>query len=264
MRHTYQYLAIEHDGRVTTDKEQIDSATWLDYLRTHQDRYGNLHEYIAASLANLPAETPLVAADMAGQIDEIFRTQEPTAVFQFAMYCWDAFNAGRLSAGAWGAVLGTAWGCGERAMLDHVPLSSALIVRMFEAADKAMLFRVGTGREDWDDYLAALPERIPVYRGVTTATKYGETGLCWTTQPEKAKQFSGQNVRNLTDIPGVLHAIVPKTAVLAVFGQGDELVLDPTAPKEALQSSYLSGPGLSKFRQNWKKWKAEAKKRQEA
>lgn len=263
MRYTYQYLAIEHDGRVTTDKEQIDSATWLDYLRANRDRYGNLHEYIAAALASLPADNPLVAADIAGQIDEIFHAQEPTAVFQFAMYCWDAFNAGRLSAAAWGAVLGTAWRCGERAMLDHVPLSGALIVRMFKAADQATLFRVGTGRADWDDYLAALPERIPVYRGVTTATKHSETGLCWTTQAEKAKQFSGQNVRNLTDIPGVLHALVPRTALLAAFGQGDELVLDPAVPKEAVHSSYLSGPGLSKFRQNWKKWKAEVKKRQD-
>lgn len=264
MRYTYQYLVLEADGRVTTDKEQIDSSNWMDYLRANQDRYGNLHEYIEASLASLPADSPLVAADIAGQIDEIFRTQEPTAVFQFAMYCWDAFNAGRLSASAWAAVLGTAWTCGERAMLDHIPLSSATVVRMFEAADKATLFRVGTGREDWNDYLASLPEQIPVFRGITTGLKYRETGLCWTLNPEKAKQYSGQNVRNLNDIPGVVHALVPRTAILAVFGKGDELILDPAASREQQQSTYLSGPGLTKFRQNWKKWKAEEKKRQKA
>lgn len=264
MRYTYQYLVLEADGRVTTDKEQIDSSNWLDYLRANQERYGNLHEYIEASLASLPADTPLVAADITAQIDETFRTHQPTAVFQFAMYCWDAFNDGRLSASAWGAILGTAWNCGERAMLDHVPLSSALVVRLFEAADKDTLFRAGTGREDWSDFLASLPEQIPVYRGITTALKHRETGLCWTTNPGKAKQYSGQNVRNLNDIPGILSALVPRSAILAAFGQGDELLLDPGAPREQLQNNYLSGAGLNKFRQNWKKWKAAEKKRQPA
>lgn len=259
MRYTYQYLVIEHDGRVTTDKEQIDAATWLDYLQAHTDRYGNLHEFVTASLAALPNENPLVAGAIANQIDEIFCTQEPTAVFQFAMHCWEAVQAGTFSAESWGAVLATAWECGERAMLDHIPLSTSLVVRMFAAADAESLYRVSASKEDWAAHLAGLPDEIPLFRGITAAMKHHENGLCWTTDPNKAKQFAAQNTRKLDDIPGVLHARVPKSAILAVFGQGDELVINPAIAKINLQSSYLSGSALSKFRQNWKKWKAADK-----
>lgn len=263
MRYTYQYLVLEANGRVTTDKEQIDASAWLDYLAAHTDRYGNLGEFVTAALAALPTQDPLVASAITADIDELFCTQQPTAVFQFAMYCWEEFRAGRLSAQAWSAVLGTAWDCGERAMLDHIPLNSAQVVQMFEAADKDTLFRVTARRDDWASFFAGLPDLIPVYRGITTALKYRENGLCWTTLSEKAKQLSGQNVKTADDIPGVVAALVPKTAVLAFFGQGDELVINPAIAKEHQETHYLSGTGLSKFRQNWKKWQAAEKKRRE-
>jgi len=54
-----------------------------------------------------------------------------------------------------------------------------------------------------------------------------------------------------------------QSAVLAFFGQGDELVINPAIAKEHQETHYLSGTGLSKFRQNWKKWQAAEKKRRE-
>ena len=48
MRYTYQYLVLEANGRVTTDKEQIDASAWLDYLAAHTDLYGNLGEFVTA------------------------------------------------------------------------------------------------------------------------------------------------------------------------------------------------------------------------
>lgn len=263
MRYTYQYRVLEHDRRVTTDKEPIDASTWLDYLAANAERYGNLGEFVTAALAALPTQDPLVGSAITADIDEMFCTQQPTAVFQFAMYCWEECRAGRLSAQAWSAILGTAWGCGERAMLDHIPLSSAQIVQMFEAADKETLFRVTARRDDWASFFAGLPDLIPLYRGITTAMKYRENGLCWTTLSDKAKQLSGQNVRTANDIPGVVAALVPKTAVLAFFGQGDEMVINPAIAREHEETHYLSGTGLSKFRQNWKKWQAAEKKRRE-
>ena len=103
MRYTYQYLVLEANGRVTTDKEQIDASAWLDYLAAHTDRYGNLGEFVTAALAALPTQDPLVASAITADIDEMFCTQQPTAVFQFAMYCWEELQAGRLSAQAWSA-----------------------------------------------------------------------------------------------------------------------------------------------------------------
>ena len=51
--------------------------------------------------------------------------------------------------------------------------------------------------------------------------------------------------------------------MLAFFGQGDELLINPAIAKEHQETHYLSGTGLSKFRQNWKKWQAAEKKRRE-
>ena len=142
-----------------------------------------------------------------------------------------------------------------KALYDNFPVAKAV----FEAADAESLYRVSASKEDWAAHLAGLPDEIPLFRGITAAMKHHENGLCWTTDPNKAKQFAAQNTRKLDDIPGVLHARVLKSAVLAVFGMGDELVINPAIAKINLQSSYLSGSALSKFRQNWKKWKAADK-----
>lgn len=262
---TYQYPALNRDGRLTLEREKIDAARWLDYLQANTERYGNLHEFVSAGLAAIPAGDPLIAASIATQIDETFRQNEPTVVFQFVMHCWHLFKQGMLPAGAWAAALATGWQSGERAMLDNVPLPEALVVEMFAAADPEALFRAGASRQDWAAYYAGLPEKIDVYRGVTTALKHQDKGLSWTTSAEQAKQFSGRNVRQAAEIPGVIHAQVPKSALLAVFDVADEVVLNPAIAKENLSTNYLSGSGLTKFRQNWKKWKAEeAKRLQEA
>lgn len=261
MLYTYHYTALDPDGRIVRESEKIDSAQWLDYLRANTERYGNLHDYIAAAFPALSQDNPLVAATIADDIDRIFHDKQPTAVFQYLMYCWDAYKAGAIPAAAWGAALGAAWQAGQRAMLDHVALSQSLVIRMFQAADKEALYRIATDREGWADHLATLPEHVDIYRGVTTAMKHAETGLSWTTDPEQAKQFSGRNVRQASEIPGVLHATVPKSAILAVFELGKEILIDPTVEKQNLTTNYLSGTGLNKFRQNWKKWQAEEEKR---
>lgn len=261
MIYTYHYSVLEHDGRLAPASEKIDAAGWLAYLQANTERYGNLHEFIAAAFPAVKEENPLIAAAIAGQLDESFRDSDPTVVCQYAMYCWEAFSAGEIPAGAWAAALAAAWQSGERAMLDHLPLSEALVLRMFAAADKEALFRVGASRKDWDAYFAALPEQLDIYRGITTAMKRQENGLSWTTAPEQAKQFSGRNVRSASEIPGVLHARVPKTALLAVFEPGAEVLIDPTVAKAGLTTNFLSGSGLAKFRQNWKKWQAEQAER---
>lgn len=257
MLYTYQFTTIEADGRLGKQTEKIDSSTWPDYLKAQSDRYGNLDEFIVASFPALSGENPLFAASLADQIDDIFSDKEPTAVFQYLMYCWDAFEGGRISAKAWGAALAFAWHCGERAMLDHVQIKEAQILRMFEAADKEALLRVGASRQDWESYFTALPEQLDIYRGISTASSHLENGLSWTTHPEEAKRFAGRSVFSASDIPGVIHAQVPKTALLAVFEGGDEVLIDPRVAKLNVTNNFLKGTSLNKFRQNWKKWKAD-------
>lgn len=265
MLYTYRYNVLERNGKVVKETEKIDAAGWLDYLKAHTDRYGNLHEFIESSFPDLNRENPLIAASVAGQIDDIFGDREPTAVFQFTLYCWEALLADRIPAGAWAAALATAWQCGERSMLDHVLLDQALVIRMFQAADREALFRVGASLKDWDTYFGTLPENVTIYRGISTGNREMENGLSWTLDPERAKYFAGHNVRVASEIPGVIHAVVPREAILAVFEPGQELVVNPDFPKQQVTTNFLNGPGLAKFRQNWKKWKAdEAKRIQEA
>lgn len=257
MTYTYRYSYLDSEGRLRTDSEKIGAENWLAYLQANDERYGNLGEYITASFPALKAENPLVAAAIAGQLDETFRDNEPTVVFQFLMYCWSAFKTGEIPAGAWAAALAGSWQCGQRALLDHVALAESLVIRMFRAADPEALFRVGASRKNWDEYYAALPERIDIYRGISSGSKFKENGLCWTTDPEEAKRFAARNVTTATQIPGVIHARVPKPALLAVFDIAQAVVIDPTVAKEDLSTNFLSGPGLNKFRQNWKKLRAE-------
>lgn len=262
MIYTYKCSVLERDGRIANETEKIDSTTWLDYLKANTGRYGNLHDFIESSFADLKQNSnPLIAAAIASQIDEIFQDKEPTVVFQYAMYCWDAFKAGEIPAGAWGAALAHAWQSGQRSMLDSVALSEALVVRMFAAADKEALFRVGASRKGWEEYIAALPETVDAFRGISTGTKHMENGLSWTLDVEEAKKFSGRNVQTERDIPGVLLARIPRQAILAVFEPGQEIVVDPAFPKQEIRTNFLSGTGLTKFRQNWKKWKAEEARR---
>lgn len=256
MIYTYKFSVIDPEGKVSQETEKVNTTGWLDYLKANPDRYGNLHEFLASSFPALNGEDPLVAASIAMQVDEQLGQHEPTIVIQYALYCWEAFKAGQIPSGAWGAALACGWVCSERALLDGVVLKQDQVLEMFEAADKEALFRIGCGKKGWDTYLAALPDEVSIYRGVSTGSKYLENGLSWTLSAEEAKQFAGKNVRTAKDIPGVIQASVPKSAILAAFGVGKEVVIDPRVTKQNVVNNFLSGPGLSKFRQNWKKWKA--------
>lgn len=265
MHFTYRYTYLDSTGRIKTDSEKIDADAWLDYLKANGERYGNLNDYISAAFATISAENPLVAAAIAGQIDETFHAAEPTAVFQYLMYCWVAFKAGKIPSTAWAAALGSAWLSGQRSLLDGVALAESLVIRMFREADKETLYQAATGRKGLDTYLAELPEEITAYRGISTASKFQQNGFSWTTDPEQAKKFSAKQVSTASQIPGVIRARIPKAAILAVFDEAREIVVDPTFEKAEINTSFLNGPGLTKFRQNWKKWQTEeAKKMREA
>lgn len=254
MIYTYRYRVLEANGKITTDSEKIDASQWLDYLAAHSARYGNLDEFVRASAPALKDENPLLAADIVRQIEDSFATNEPTAALQYALYCWQARKAGELSAKAWGAILGYAWHAGERTMLSGVALQESLVIRMFEAADRETLFQVGASRQGWDDYHAALPEMLDIYRGISARSRHKADGFSWTTSPDAAKRYSGTCIEHEQDIPGVLHARVPKTALLACFEPDDEVIIHPGVDKQDLSENYLSGSGLDKFRSNWKKW----------
>jgi len=257
MIYTYRYTFLENSGRLRTDSEKIDADQWLTYLQANAARYGNLHDYVVASLKAIQEDDPLIAAAVVAEIDDTYRDGEPTAAFQFLMYCWTAFKAGEISATAWAAALASAWQSGQRSLPDGVALAENLLLRMFRSADREALFQVGASRKDWDGYQAALPERVEIYRGISSGSKFQENGLSWTTSPEEAKKFAARQVSTATQIPGVIRALVPGSAILAVFDFAQEVVVDPTIPKENVSTNFLNGSGLTKFRQNWKKLQAE-------
>lgn len=261
MRYTYHYRVVAADGRISKASEQIAAADWLNDLQTARERYGNLGEFVAAAFPALNGDDPLVAAALVHQIDDLFHAQEPTAVAQFLLYCWSEFTAGRIGAAAWGAALGAAWPACERSLLDTVSLSEAQCLQMFAAAEPEALFRAGAGRKDWAAFLAAQPESLLLYRGVSTGSRYFANGLCWTFDPERAKLHAAHQVRQSSDIPGVIQARIAKSAVLAAFDDAAALVVDPRVSKQVLSTSYLSGSALHKFRQNWKKWQADERER---
>ncbi|MEY2631748.1 MAG: hypothetical protein RIR00_402 [Pseudomonadota bacterium] len=261
MIYTYRHCELTADGRISKHSEKIDASQWLAYLEANSERYGNLHEFVRAAWPALNQDNPLVAASIGQQIDESFHEHEPTAVFQFTMYCWQAFKNGEIPAGAWGAALAQAWQTRQGNLLGGVALSEALVIRMFEAADKEALFRVGASRKEWDNWYAGLPEQIEIFRGVSTGSAHQENGFSWTTDPNEAKQCAGRNVETAQQIPGVIRASVAKTAILAAFEPGQELIIHPGATKSELSSNFLSGSGLSKFRQNWKKWQQAEQQR---
>ena len=234
MIYTYRYTFLENSGRIRTDSEKIDADQWLTYLQANAARYGNLHDYVVASLKAIQEDDPLIAAAVVAEIDDTYRDGEPTAAFQFLMYCWTAFKAGEISAAAWAAALASAWQSGQRSLPDGVALAENLLLRMFRSADREALFQVGA-----------------------SGSKFQENGLSWTTSPEEAKKFAARQVSTATQIPGVIRAQVPGSAILAVFDFAQEVVVDPTIPKENVSTNFLNGSGLTKFRQNWKKLQAE-------
>jgi hypothetical protein len=85
---------------------------------------------------------------------------------------------------------------------------------------------------------------------VSTGIDHYEDGFSWTTEIEEVLKFAALNCQNKKEIPGIIRATVPKSAVLAMFSFEDEVVIDPTVKKINVEKHFLRGSELRNFHAN--------------
>lgn len=251
MKFTYRSTQVDPTTeRFRNHTYTLDTETWLDHVRRgERGPYGNAADLI---------EQHVLALLQAGRLEELhavvfklyeqWRQHNAMLIFEFAMYVWAGFKAGRYTADVWATVLSIAWPSGSRGMMAAVALRQAQVVEMFRAAPRRTLLSMS--EFDGDDLNAqydSMPESFQVFRGVSTGLDHFEDGFSWTLEPGQAPTFAALNCQNKKEIPGYVLAVVPKEAVLALFSYEREVVVDPTLPKLEVQKYFLRGKELRDF-----------------
>lgn len=169
-------------------------------------------------------------------------------VFEFAMFMWAEFKAGRISSKVWATVLAVAWQSGSRGMLACVVLNANQVREMFKAADfRTLLHYASFQDEDMNEVYDSLPDTLTVYRGVSTGISHFEDGFSWTRDPREPFRFAALNCQTKKEIPGFLTATIKKESVLALFSFEGEVVVDPNVPKPTVDKHFLRGTELRQF-----------------
>lgn len=260
MKYSYRMTrAHRQTGRIENFRRVIETDGWKDFIRTQPAYYGNTGDIVETEL------WPLVERDDGVGLCRLlthyylqWKKTSPSIIFEFAMFMWEEFKAGRISPSVWAGTLGAAWQSGERGMMACVVISPSTVVKMFKSAPLKTLHD-GTKFDDDDLHsrYESLPEAFAVYRGVSTGINNHEDGFSWTTDQEQAATFSILNCHSKREIPGVISALVPREAVLALFSFEKEVVVDPTVPKLAVEKSFLRGSELRKFHRRFNVEKAQ-------
>lgn len=254
MNFTYRATRVDRStNRFRNNTYTLDTDTWLDHIRRdEQGAYGNSAELV---------ERHILPPMEAGRLDELhavlfnlhnqWRQHNAMTIFEFAMYAWAGYKAGRFSADAWATVLAIAWQSGSRGMMAATKLQQAQVVEMFRAATRKTLLSMGEFEdEDLNDQYESLPDTFQVFRGVSTGLDHFENGFSWTLDPQQAPTFAALNCQNKKEIPGYVLAVVRKEAVLGMFSYEKEVVIDPTVPKVDVQKYFLRGKELRDFHRN--------------
>ncbi|WP_430407319.1 hypothetical protein [Hydrogenophaga sp.] len=262
MKYSYRLTrANKVTRRAENFRLEVETDGWREHIRNVKSSY-------YSNTADIIDEVvwPLVEAEkpneLCGALVHYYlqwKKTSPSIIFEFAMYVWREFQAGRVSADVWAATLAAAWQSGERGMMACVVMSPALVVKMFKSAPLKTLH--DAAKFDDDDLhgrYESLPEACTVYRGVSTGINNHEDGFSWTTDQEQAATFSILNCQTKKEIPGVISALVPREAVLALFSFENEVVVDPTVPKLAVEKSFLRGSELRQFHRKFNVAKAQS------
>jgi hypothetical protein len=249
---TYRATMVDRaTGRLKNIKTVIDTETWQERITNpaYAHLYGNTKEVIEGNLdpyKNDGDVETFYAALM--QTYEAWKKANIVILFEYAMYMWAEFNAGRISSKVWAAVLGVAWQSGARGMMACVVLTASQVKAMFKAADLETLHNlVGWKGEDLNKTYANLPDTLTVYRGVSTGIEHFEDGLSWTRDMREPLRFAVLNCQTKKEIPGFITATIRKEAVLALFSFEQEVVVDPSVPKVEVRKEFLRGNELRKF-----------------
>lgn len=250
MKFTYRCTQVDRaTNGFRNHNYTLDTATWLDHVSRDDDGlYGNSGELIQKHLLPaMEAGRTEELYDFLLEFDDKWRRRN-LAIFEFAMYTWAEYKAGRFSADVWATVLSIAWQSGNRGMMAATKLSQSLVVDMFRAAPRKTLLTMSAfSDEDLNEQYASLPDHFQVYRGVSTGLDHFEDGLSWTFEPAQTKTFAALNCQNKREIPGYVLAVVCKESVLGMFSYEKEVVIDPSIPKSDVQKYFLRGKELREF-----------------
>ena len=250
MKFKFRSTLVDAENRKARNFNYIvETDQWLEHMRSRPEFYGNVPSLIEESL--LPAldshDQKRLAAFIV-HLDEQCLKINANIIFELAMFVWAEFRKRRVSADQWGLTLGLTWQSGHRGMLAGVALSQATVLEMFREAPTAAIHWSVDPEGEAQRKFDQLPDELQVFRGVSTGIDHYEDGLSWTTNPVEARNFMGHNTHNSKEIPGLLTAVVPKKAVLAMFDFEDEVVVDPTVRKVEVERHFLRGPELRAFR----------------
>jgi hypothetical protein len=254
MKYEYRATLIDRKNKIAENiKYSIDPSSWIEYMKARTDEYANLAEVVESALPELEKGNYPLAHAILRDVDTKFQKFNENAIFELMMYFWHGFKNGVFSAEIWSTILGGGWQCGSRGMLGGVNLKQDTVLEMFGASIPKLLYGAGTplGEEDWEEYYGSLPDEMIVYRGFSTGSQLQENGFSWTTDLQEAWKFAGLNTHTKRETPGVLAAIIPKCAILAVFSFESEIVVNPTIPKLDLKTKLVTGLALRKFQKKF-------------
>lgn len=256
MNFTYRATLVDRaSGRLKNIKTVVDAETWLDRIANPANEYlyGNSKEVIDGNLTPYANDEQVETfASMLMSTYEAWRKGNVIILFEYAMYMWSEFNAGKISSRVWAAVLGIAWQSGARGMMACVVLTAAQVRAMFKAADLETLHKlVEFEGEDLNSLYESLPDTLTVYRGVSTGISHFEDGLSWTRDINEPVRFAVLNCQTKKEIPGFITATIRKEAVLALFSFEQEIVVDPMVPKVDVKKEFLRGSELRKFHKQY-------------
>ena len=231
----------------------IDTDKWFELLK--QDKlglYGNSATLIDENIR------PLLETDkfdelfsVVNHFDQQWLKHNKLIIFELAMYVWAGFKTGKFSADTWATVFSVAWQSGSRGMMAGVKLTQAQVLEFFNAAPRSRIQRMAEFEgEDLNAEYEALPEEFLVFRGVSTGIDHYENGFSWTRNAEEVMKFAALNCHSRKEIPGVVQAVIPKEAVLALFSYEGEVVVNPTVKKISVETYFLRGKELRDFHAN--------------
>lgn len=249
---TYRSTLVESaNGRAKNVATPIDTEKWLEWLKADRlGLYGNTAAIVEEQiLPALESENFDELASLVNNYDQEWYQVNKLIIFELAMFVWAGFKSGKYSADTWATVFSVAWQSGARGMMAGVKLSQAQVVEFFKAAPMHRIHSAAEFEgEDLNVLYASLPDEIELYRGVSTGIDHFENGFSWTRDLQEAVNFSAMNCHSKKEIPGIVTAIVPKSAVLAMFSYEGEVVVDPTVKKIKVQREFLKGTALKNFR----------------
>lgn len=99
-------------------------------------------------------------------------------------------------------------------------------VRLFKECGKEALM----DKEELEQ-LDALPNHVTIYRGVASGKEKSAKSISWTLDPAVAKRFAEHKLPGRSN-GKVFTTTVPKTAILALFSDESEVLVNPRSLKE--------------------------------